>query len=168
MKVYHGSTVVVKQPGILSSYRTLDFGMGFYATSYEAQAIRWAMRVAARRGSDSQIVTEYEYDSEVAEKRLEIIRFDEADGEWFDFVCLNRSGDMQTQPYDIVYGPVADDDVYGTILLYEQGFLDKETAIKRFKVRELYNQILFHTEESLKYLRYITYTMRGGIEDGRK
>ena len=168
MIIYHGSTVVVKQPCILSSYRTLDFGMGFYATSYEAQAIRWATRVAARRENATQIVTEYEYDSEAAEKELKIIKFEEADEEWLDFVCLNRSGDALIQPYDIVCGPVADDDVYGTVLLYEQGFLDKEAAIKRFKVRELYNQILFHTEESLKYLRYVTHKTTGGIDDGSK
>ena len=168
MKIYHGSTVAVKQPNILSSYRTLDFGMGFYATSYEAQAIRWASRVAARRATAAQIVSEYEYDSEAAERELKIIRFEEPDEEWLDFVCLNRSGDTLIQPYDIVYGPVADDDVYGTVVLYEQGFLDKDEAIKRFKVRKLFDQILFHSEESLKYLFYITHKTTGGTHNGSK
>lgn len=168
MIIYHGSTIAVKLPHILSSYRTLDFGMGFYATSCEAQAVRWASRVAARRENATPIVSEYEYDSEAAEKELKIIRFEEPDEEWLDFICLNRSGDTLIQPYDIVCGPVADDDVYGTVLLYEQGFLDKESAIKQFKVKELYNQILFHSEESLKYLRYVTHKITGGTGNGTK
>ena len=168
MVIYHGSNVVVLRPEILQGERMLDFGTGFYATSNKEQAIRWAERVAARRESAVQIVSEYEYDSEAAEKELIIIRFEEPNEEWLDFVCLNRSGGTLLQPYDIVCGPVADDDVYGTVLLYEQGFLDKESAIRRFKVRKLYNQILFHSEKSLKYLRYVTHKITGGAEGGTK
>jgi len=168
MIIYHGSNVAVENPKILQSGRMLDFGDGFYTTSNKAQAIRWASRVAARRENSIEVVTEYEYDKEAAEKNLKILHFDKPDEEWLDFVCLNRSGDTLLQPYDIVCGPVADDDVYGTVVLYEQGFLDKDEAIKRFKVRELYDQILFHTEESLKYLRYITHNKTGGTHDGSK
>lgn len=122
----------------------------------------WAMRVAERRMSNGGIVTKYDFDSKSAEKELSTIHFDKPDEEWLDFVCLNRSGDTILQPYDIVYGPVADDDVYGTILLYEQGLLDTDAAIKQMKVRELYDQILFHTVRALKYLRYTGYKTLGG------
>ncbi|MBQ9633956.1 MAG: DUF3990 domain-containing protein [Schwartzia sp.] len=42
MIVYHGSTVVVRQPDVLHSYRRLDFGKGFYTTTVREQAERWA------------------------------------------------------------------------------------------------------------------------------
>lgn len=38
MIVYHGSTVIVENPDVRHSYRTLDFGMGFYVTTVREQA----------------------------------------------------------------------------------------------------------------------------------
>ena len=167
MIVCHGSTVAVAEPRILSAYHTLDFGVGFYTTSNEEQALQWAARVAARR-KVTPTVNIYEFDSIAAGRALTEIRFDNPDEPWLDFTCANRSGRYSHKPYDIVYGPVADDDVYGTILLYEQGFLDKEAAIKRFKVKQLYNQILFHSPRSLIYLQYISHIITGGAHDGTK
>ena len=52
-------------------------------------------------------------------------------------------------------GPVADDRVYRVIVEYENGDLDKETALKNLKTEALCDQILFHTEKSLEYLKYM-------------
>ena len=41
--VYHGSNVEVSIPRILQNGFYKDFGYGFYCTSYEKQAKRWAM-----------------------------------------------------------------------------------------------------------------------------
>jgi len=162
MIVYHGSTVPVENPKIIQSGRKLDFGEGFYTTYNREQAVRWSERVAARRKTDIRIITEYEFDSETAEKELHIIRFEKPDEVWLDFVSANRSGNI-LPPYDIVIGPVANDVVYSTILLYEQGVLDKDDAIKRLKVQELFNQILFHTEKSLRLCTYIRHETIGGV-----
>ena len=59
------------------------------------------------------------------------------------------------EKYDVVIGPVADDGVYEVVRFYEIGVYDLEEAVKRLKVEELYNQVLFHTESSLKYLKFI-------------
>lgn len=56
--------------------------------------------------------------------------------------------------YDIVIGPVADDGVYEVVRFYEIGVYDLEEMLKRLKVEELYNQVLFHTEKSLTYLKF--------------
>jgi len=56
MKLYHGSNVEVRNPKIHSNLRALDFGAGFYLTSSEAQAIRWAKIVARRRGIGKPIL----------------------------------------------------------------------------------------------------------------
>ena len=42
MILYHGSNIEVTKPQIIVSNRALDFGAGFYMTSSEDQAIRWA------------------------------------------------------------------------------------------------------------------------------
>lgn len=91
-----------------------------------------------------------------------MIRFENPDEKWLDFVCLNRTGKTPPGLYDIAIGPVADDTVYTTILLYEQGVLDKDDAIKRLKVQELFNQVLFHTEKSLLFCHYLRHYEIGG------
>lgn len=42
--LYHGSRVVVEQPEIRIQKFHKDFYWGFYCTSYEQQALRWATR----------------------------------------------------------------------------------------------------------------------------
>jgi hypothetical protein len=162
MITYHGGTVPVKAPKIMQSERKLDFGEGFYTTYNREQAIRWSERVAARRKTGIRIITEYEFDLEAAETELQIICFDKPDEAWLDFVSANRNDRALTEAYDIVIGPVADDAVYTTVLLYEQGVLDKDTAIRQLKVQELFSQVLFHTEKSLRFCRYIRHEMIGG------
>lgn len=46
MIVYHGTTEIVKNPDVDHSYRQLDFGKGFYVTTVQKQAERWARRKA--------------------------------------------------------------------------------------------------------------------------
>ena len=164
MIIYHGGNVVVEQPEIVKSERMLDFGTGFYTTSNKEQAVSWAERVAERRESTDRLVSVYEFDTEAAERDLSIVRFDEPNGEWLDFVCANRSGREVAKPYDIVFGPVADDKVYTVVQFYENGVYDKEDAIKRLKVEELFNQILFHTEKSLTYCRFTKFEKLEGVK----
>ena len=38
MIVYHGSTEIIKNPDVVHSKRYLDFGRGFYITTFENQA----------------------------------------------------------------------------------------------------------------------------------
>ena len=163
MIIYHGSTVPVEVPKIIKSDRKLDFGEGFYTTFNREQAISWSERVAKRRKTKVQIISEYEFDLEAAKKELQIIQFDKPDEKWLDFVSTNRIGQSVQETYDIAIGAVANDVVFATVILYEQGFLDREETIKRLKVQKLYNQVLFHTEKSLQFCRYIKHETIGGI-----
>ncbi|MCL2421210.1 MAG: DUF3990 domain-containing protein [Defluviitaleaceae bacterium] len=162
MIIYHGSTVPVEKPQIMKSERKLDFGEGFYTTYNREQAIRWSERVAVRRKTSVRIITEYEFSLLDAEKSLQIISFNKPDEAWLDFISANRNGHALSKLYDIVIGPVANDVVYTAVLLYEQGLLDKDAAIKRLKVQALYNQILFHTDASLQFCNYIRHEVVGG------
>ena len=48
MRVYHGSAVEIPQPDTTHSKRFLDFGPGFYVTTFRKQAERWARRKCDR------------------------------------------------------------------------------------------------------------------------
>jgi len=154
MIIYHGSTIVVDKPKILPSERFLDFGSGFYTTTNKEQATRWALRVAARRKIETKIISVYEFDYESAKKDLQVIHFDHPDKEWLNFICACRSGKSIMEEYDLVFGPVADDNVYATVQLFELGVLNEEEAVKRLKVERLFSQILFHTEKALSLCRF--------------
>ena len=164
MIIYHGSTVIVKQPAILQRERMADFGVGFYTTSNKEQALIWAQLVAVHRETSDQFLSVYEVDMEKAEKELTFIRFNEPDETWLDFVCTNRRGREIAEAYDMVFGPVANDRVYTVVQYYENGVYDKAESIKRLKVAALYDQILFHTEKSLAYCRFTGYEDLGSAK----
>ena len=155
MTIYHGSDMPVQSPKILTSNRLLDFGEGFYTTSSLEQAQRWAKRVRDRNKSKEQIVSIYEFDIVKAEKEVKIIKFTSPDSEWLRFVSACRSGKKIDFEYDIVMGPVANDNVYATIQLFETGLLSEAETIIRLKVEQIFDQILFHTEKSLQYCTYL-------------
>lgn len=166
MKIYHGSDVVVKEPKILQSNRLLDFGIGFYTTSNKEEASRWAEKVSLRNNTGKKFLSIYSFDIEKAKKELNIIEFTKADEKWLDFITANRRGKEMAEEYDIVMGPVADDNVYLTVKLFETGVLDKQEALKRLKVEKLFNQISFHTNEGLKFCLFDRYEDFGGKSNG--
>ena len=166
MIIYHGSDTIVKMPKIIQSDRFHDFGIGFYTTTNLTQAKRWARKVSIRRKSKSRFISIYEFDESKSENFLEIIRFVKPNEDWLNFVCTCRSGKKLYIEYDMVIGPVADDSVYTTVVLFESGVLDKDETIKRLKIEKLYDQVLFHTEKSLRSLRFTDYIQLGGERNG--
>ena len=154
MLLYHGSDVVVETPRILQSNRTLDFGAGFYTTTYKAQAIDFSYKVMRRSGSIAQQVSVYDFDLESTGGGLSVLEFKAADEDWLDFVSANRMGKAVTAKHDIVIGAVANDTIYRVFSLYENGLIDKETALKQLKIQKLYNQVVFCTEKALQSLLF--------------
>ena len=155
MIIYHGSNLVVEKPKLIAQNRFLDFGYGFYTTTNKAQAISFADKVYKRKTEGSKQVSIYEIDEEKLFAECSVLRFDSPDEAWLDFVAENRSGNYRGDSYDVVYGPVANDDVYTTFTLYAAGILTKEQTIDALKVKKLYNQLVLTTTKALGYLRYI-------------
>lgn len=160
MKLYHGGSLAVSQPQVISpkKSRPLDFGSGFYTTTSLEQARRW---IRLRSGQDPAfgrgIISTYELDDcALKGSGLKILRFSSDDlDSWFDFVMANRHTPDFTHDYDLVVGPVANDRVFMTLTLFESGLLDKAQAILQLKTYTLWDQYLFHTAASLKYLKFI-------------
>lgn len=145
MRVYHGTNMVVNKPEIRVVGYAKDFGYGFYCTKIERQAQRWAISK-----HNPHVVCVYEYaPSDV----LNIKKFPEMSDEWLDFVAACRHGETHT--YDIVEGPMADDEVWDYVEDFLSGRITREAfwALARFKKPT--HQILFCNDKALKALTFI-------------
>lgn len=154
MILYHGSNVIVEHPRLVKQNRFLDFGFGFYTTTNREQAENFALKVAERRKEGEAILNIYEIDEKEAFQKCSLLKFDSPDENWLDFVAANRKGMYEGKQYDLIYGAVANDDVYRTITLYMTGVLTKEQTLQALKIRKLFNQLVFTTEKSLQYLQF--------------
>ena len=155
MIVYHGSSEVVRQPDILHSYRALDFGKGFYVTTVQEQAERWARRKASMVGSRA-IVNQYQMDDDMTE--LQVKRFPDDLSDWIEFVCDCRDGKLGYQDYDLIIGKVANDKVFRVVDMYHSGIWDKERAIMEIRAYPNYDQLAFITQIAIdKLLRFKGY-----------
>lgn len=153
MILYHGSNVAVKKPEIIISNRALDFGAGFYTTSDEKQAKRWAQLQVFRRRKGIPTVTIFEFDENTAEK-LSVLKFEYAGREWLNYVTQNRKGIYSGVKYDIVIGPVANDNTMPVINDYMTGTINEETALLLLKPQKLSDQYAFLTWKGLSSLKY--------------
>ena len=155
MIIYHGSNLVVDEPKLIVQNRYLDFGYGFYTTTNKVQAISFADKVCKRKIEGTRQVSIYEIDEEKLFAECSVLRFDSPNEAWLDFVAENRSGNYKGESYDVIYGPVANDDVYTTFTLYQSGALTKEQTIETLKIKKLYDQMVFASEKALSYLKFV-------------
>jgi len=154
LTVYHASNVEVRIPMLVESNRMLDFGAGFYTTTNREQAVRFAKSVVAKRGG-TPILNKYEFDADEAYAACLSRRFDAPSEAWLDFVSANRRGVYSDERFDLVCGPVANDNVYATIGLYMRGFMSREATIRELRVHKLYDQVVFCTPKAFRYLHHV-------------
>lgn len=153
MTLFHGSNIEIQAPKLLKVQRALDFGRGFYTTSDFMQAKKWAERTARIRGCGEAVVSCYEFDGEPPDE-LRILRFSAPDSEWLNYVAKNRKNSNAADDYDLVIGPVADDQTFPTILLYLDGYLNAESAVRQLLPQKLKDQYTFKTERALSLLQF--------------
>jgi len=155
MILYHGSYITVESPNLNLSRKNLDFGAGFYTTENKEQAVDFSQKVMIRKRQKKRSVSVYDFDMDTAEAVLDILRFQAPDRLWLDFVHKNRRATYIEKSYDLVIGPVGNDDVFATLIVYEQGILNVEQTLEALKIKKLYNQFTFKTEKALSLLKYI-------------
>lgn len=154
MILYHGSTVRVKKPLLAKCRSNTDFGRGFYTTTSKEQAVKWARLKQQREGKGLAVVSIYEIDDSLFNStEFEILKFTNADKNWLEFVYGNRKG-LKSKFYDIVFGPVANDRLFATITLYEQGILTADAAIEQLKTYLLFDQIAFNSQKAIDFLKF--------------
>ena len=156
IKLYHGSTVAVKNPSLRPGRSNADFGKGFYTTSNPEQAERWAHIKQEREEALRAVVSVYEIDEALLNNSEWNIRhFDGADEPWLYFVTDCRRS--HSHYYDLVLGPVANDKVFTTVNLFESGVLSAEAAILQLKAYKTYDQLSFHTARAIRTLKFVKY-----------
>lgn len=121
-----------------------------------------AARVARIYGG-KHCITVYEF-NEVAltDGNILVRNFEFPTRDWSLFVINNRSREFkdiasaecnQDNKYDLVIGPIANDDL---VLLFRQfsgGLISVDTLVREMKFKKLTNQYSFHTKKAIVYLR---------------
>ena len=149
MIVYHGSSEIIKNPDVKFSKKYLDFGSGFYLTSFENQAKKWAIRKGMRQNKPG-IVNIYELKDNW--KDYNVLSFEEENEKWLDFVCACRKGETLNKDYDIVIGNVADDDVFKTVDMYFRGLWDKKRVLEELRYYKMNDQICIVKQDVLEQI----------------
>ena len=165
MILYHGSNTDIKAIDLAMCRPYKDFGKGFYLTILKEQAEKMARRVARIYGG-TPVVNIYEFDDSASgTSGLNILDFgDKPSEEWARFVMNNRSHSYQNYDspecnldckYDIVTGPIANDDMAVLFRQYENEMISFNTLIDGMTFRETTNQFSFHTEQAITLLRKV-------------
>ena len=110
MILYHGTNTAFSKIDLSHSKDKRDFGKGFYTTTVYDQAEKWAKNQFIRFGGDGSFVKTFEYNPT---KDLKILEFKSMNKDWLEFVKENRTKGGVFHDYDIVKGPVANDNRAG-------------------------------------------------------
>ena len=121
-----------------------------------------ARRVVRLYGG-SPWVSAFSFDEEtLASNILNTVSFKNPNKEWALFVLNNRNKRFkdifdalcnQDNKYDIVSGPVANDDIAYLFRSFTSGLIPIDALVRGLEYKSLTMQYSFHTERSLKYLQ---------------
>ena len=110
----------------------------------------WGYRLSLREKKKKYFVYEYLFEENSV---LNVKRFDALSEEWMEFIKENRSKGGLQHKYDVIIGPVADDNTMETVQLYIANILTASEAVERLRYNKVNNQVSFHTEKALQYLQ---------------
>ncbi|MBO4761911.1 MAG: DUF3990 domain-containing protein [Lachnospiraceae bacterium] len=167
MLLYHGSNTDVKAINLAMCRPYKDFGRGFYLTDLKEQAEKMATRVA-RLYEGKPVMNVFEIDDDfLTTEGLNVKDFGkEPSEEWARFVMNNRNRRYMDysspecnfdDKYDIVIGPIANDDMAVLFRQYENGVLSFENMVSGMIYKETTNQYSFHTERAIALLRKVSF-----------
>ncbi|MBR5974575.1 MAG: DUF3990 domain-containing protein [Clostridiales bacterium] len=165
MLLYHGSNTDIKVINLAMCRPYKDFGQGFYLTVMKEQAVKMARRVARIYGG-TPILNVYEIDDSFMQTEdLNILDFGTKTSEkWARFVQNNRNRKFEDfsdpecnfdNKYDVVIGPIADDDMALLFRQFENGMISFQTMLDGMVFKETTNQYSFHTQKAIALLRKV-------------
>ncbi len=123
-----------------------------------------AIRTAKRMKIGMPVVNTFELDEGIFEdNNIRIKRFSNIPSEgWAKFILNNRDVSFKNldslecnadNKYDLVIGPVADDDIVALLWQVKDSLSTVSEIVDKLKYKELTDQYSFHTEKALKYLK---------------
>jgi len=148
LTLYHGSNISFETPSLSYARDKRDFGIGFYTTQLQNQAYEWALNLFQRYAGKAPYIYTFELD----ESGLSILTFPEISVEWLEMGKSNRLQGGTQHDYDIVIGPVANDNTLRTVSLYVAGIYDEQDAMRRLSFFKANNQVSLHTERAMDRL----------------
>ena len=165
MILYHGSNTDIRTINLALCRPFKDFGRGFYLTVIKEQAENMAKRVAGIYGG-RPVLNVYDIDENFIHMReLNIKNFGvETSEEWARFVQNNRNRKFENfssiecnfdNKYDIVIGPIADDDMALLFRQYENGMITFDMMLNGMIYKKTTNQYSFHTEKAISLLKKV-------------
>jgi hypothetical protein len=107
-----------------------------------------------RSGVSRAVVSVYEAPDDLLNGRYVTLNFTGPTKDWLDFVVKNRKGQGDGH-YDLTMGPVANDQLYATIRLYEQGVVTAAAAIDMLRTHVLFDQLAFHNQAAANELVFV-------------
>jgi len=156
MILYHGSKYLFSEIDLTKSKAGKDFGKGFYLTTNEKQAIKWATRTG------SGYIYKYEFDEALLrDETYCVIALTKYNKEWADFVYKCRMFFFESNA-DIIYDRMADSrsqiltkalDKYGNAEISLEHLL----LIAKFSNKN-YDQYCFKTPSACNALRRLGVT----------
>jgi hypothetical protein len=154
MRVYHGSYLEIIEIDLSKCRENRDFGKGFYVTNIRSQAEYWATRMGRIHNTDGIITVFTFYDNAFTHWELKVLRFDGYSEQWLDFVVMNRDpkSPIPAHDYDIIEGPVANDNVADRITDYLENRVSKADFLKELSYHKPTHQICLCTLKSLQMI----------------
>ena len=169
MILFHGTNMEIDKIDLDKCKPYKDFGCGFYTTPLREQAFSMAKRTTKIFKKGKPCIIEYSCDDNLLSLNedskfasLNIKRFKEPNIEWARFVINNRNKKFANikslecnldNKYDVVIGPVANDDITALVDVYLSGILSDEAITKELTFRNLSIQYSFHTERAITCLQ---------------
>ena len=110
MILFHGSNIEVATIDLSKSKKYKDFGQAFYLSAEREQAQKMAEAKVIQFGGE-EAISSFELDDRYLScSELNVKSFSEYTQDWAEFIFNNRDENQDyVHPYDIVYGPIADD-----------------------------------------------------------
>lgn len=156
MRLYHGSDVEVRDIDLSRSLMFKDFGPGFYVSADRVQAENFAKYKADRPRSMTKtpVVSTFEMDDAcLSDGSLRIKRFERYSEEWIDFIDEYRAS--RDTDFDLVIGPIANDDVRTSFAQYQMGEMTKAELLEALKYKKVTFQYCFKTEAAVSKIRRV-------------
>lgn len=150
--LYHGTNVWFEKADLEHSKDRRDFGKGFYTTTRYDQALEWAENMYIRYGGKGVYVMKFKL---YLHPDLNIKVFRGLTREWLTMIKENRLIGGLRHGYDIVIGPLADDNTMRTVALYVAGIYTDKVALELLKTCNADDQVSIHTTNGMKCLEYM-------------
>ena len=154
MVLYHGTNCDFDKIDFAKCKRGKDFGCGFYLSESLQQAEKIAQNKFHLLGG-SPIVQRYEFDETLLGNYLLFKRFDGYTNEWAEFIYANRKNTTSENIhfYDVVFGPIANDNVGLQVRNLIEHNINIETFLQRLKYMQgITFQYYFGTERATNQL----------------